>query len=429
VAVNKKVLIISPYFPPVNAADMQRVRMSLSYFKEFGWDAEVVTVDPSYTDLPVDPLLCETIPPTVKIHYVKALNKIFTSKIGLGSIALRSLPYYWQYVNRLLRQQQYNLIYFSTTQFPVCWLGVHWKKKFGVPYVIDIQDPWHTDYYSDKPKAQRPPKYWFSYRLNQRLERPAMEQAGGLISVSETYIETLQERYPVIKSIPKSTITFGAFAADMDIARRHANQFPQLLAKDVRNIVYIGRGGSDMYTAIGKLFAAFKYGLEQDMELFSNIRIHFIGTSYAPKGLGVPSILPLAKQYDLEKYVVELTDRISFYHSLATLNQADVIFIPGSDAPGYTASKIYPYLLSTKPLLAIFTVGSPALPVLHNYGVEAAFNYEEASPQTVAACLKRFLIGNSYPVKYSQHATDQYSARTMTAAQCNLFNQVINEKA
>ena len=48
---NRNVLIISPYFPPVNAADMQRVRMSLSYFKQYGWDAEVVTVDPRYSEL------------------------------------------------------------------------------------------------------------------------------------------------------------------------------------------------------------------------------------------------------------------------------------------------------------------------------------------------------------------------------------------
>ena len=32
----KRLLIISPNFPPLNAADMQRVRMSLPYFKDFG---------------------------------------------------------------------------------------------------------------------------------------------------------------------------------------------------------------------------------------------------------------------------------------------------------------------------------------------------------------------------------------------------------
>jgi len=71
----KKVLIISPYFPPVNAADMQRVRMSLPYFKQFGWDAEVVTVDPRYSDFVKDDLLLETVPAGLKIYGVNAFSK------------------------------------------------------------------------------------------------------------------------------------------------------------------------------------------------------------------------------------------------------------------------------------------------------------------------------------------------------------------
>jgi len=86
----KSVLIISPYFPPVNAADMQRVRMSLSYFTENGWDAEVVMVDERYSDMQWDNLLLQSVPSNIKIHKVKALAKKWTSRFGLGSIALRS---------------------------------------------------------------------------------------------------------------------------------------------------------------------------------------------------------------------------------------------------------------------------------------------------------------------------------------------------
>jgi hypothetical protein len=33
----RTLLIVSPHFVPINAPDMQRVRMSLIYFAEFGW--------------------------------------------------------------------------------------------------------------------------------------------------------------------------------------------------------------------------------------------------------------------------------------------------------------------------------------------------------------------------------------------------------
>jgi hypothetical protein len=184
-----KVLIISPYFPPSNAADMQRIRTSLPYYEQFGWVAEVVCVNENYSNIHQDPLLLKSIPQQIKIHKIRALSKKWTSKLGLGSIALRSLWSYKTYVNQLLKNERFDLIYFSTTQFPICILGNYWKIRFGIPYVIDMQDPWHTDYYENKPKSERPKKYWFSYRLNKYLEPIAMKNADGLISVSADYIE------------------------------------------------------------------------------------------------------------------------------------------------------------------------------------------------------------------------------------------------
>src|ERR1700744_6566545 len=133
---------------------MQRIRMSLPWFNQFGWEAEVVTVDPKYSAMPKDDLLMQAVPEGLVIHYVKAFDKSWTSNLGFGSIALRSLWFYRKKVNQLLKTSHFDLVYFSTTQFPVCILGAYWKKRFGIPYFIDMQDPWHSDYYRDKPKEE-----------------------------------------------------------------------------------------------------------------------------------------------------------------------------------------------------------------------------------------------------------------------------------
>lgn len=425
---NKRLLIISPYFPPSNAADMQRVRMSLPYFAQFGWDAEVVTVAPEYSDMPKDELLLQSIPGDIPIHEVKAVNKSLTAKFGLGSIALRSLRSYRQKVNRLLSQKHFDLVYFSTTQFPVCILGAYWKRKFNVPYVIDMQDPWHSDYYRDKPKNQRPPKYWFSYRLNKYLEPKAMRHADGLISVSESYITTLKTRYPGIKNIPAKTITFGAFEPDMLIAENNKDAFEPLLNKAFVNIVYIGRGGTDMHKAIRPLFKTLKDGLEAEHELFSKVKLYFIGTSYAPAGLGQPTILPLAREFGIEKQVVEFTDRVSYYHTLTTLQQADALFIPGSDDPKYTASKIYPYLLTQKPLLAIFNPQSSAISILKEYGAKYVYSYESDHEAGISNFLKQVVNGTLSHTEYNAAAIAKYAAENMAEAQCLLFDMVLNSK-
>ncbi len=108
---------------------MRRIRMSLPYFKQFDWAADVVMVDDKYSEMIKDELLLQSIPFDVNTYKIDALSKTLTSKVGLGRLALRSMWYYLKTVNRLLKATKYDLIYFSTTQFPVTILGAYWKRK------------------------------------------------------------------------------------------------------------------------------------------------------------------------------------------------------------------------------------------------------------------------------------------------------------
>lgn len=407
---------------------MQRVRMSLPYFRQNGWDAEVVIVDPKYCDIQKDELLVKTIPGDIKVHTVNAFNKNWSIKIGLGNIALRSLWQYRKKVNQLLKEKKFDLIYFSTTQFAVCILGAYWKKHFGIPYVIDMQDPWHSDYYQDKPKHQQPPKYWFSYRLNKYLEPLALKHADGLISVSESYIIELKKRYPIIKDIPAATITFGSFGPDMLIAQRYKSKFIDLLEPGFKNIVYIGRGGIDMHAAITPVFKAFKQLLIEQPKLYRKVKFYFIGTSYAPKGEGIVTILPLAAQFELSANVVEITDRIGYFHTLATLQVADALFIPGSNDPKYTASKIYPYIVANKPLLAVFNSKSSVLDVLNECNAPHTYSYDTGNllDAEIQEFLHQVVDGTIATPNYDEVCLKKHDASNMAKKQTHLFNIVLN---
>lgn len=420
----KRVLIISPYFPPSNAADMHRVRTSLPYFKEFGWEAEVVCVSEKYSAIVKDDLLLDSVPGDIKIHLVNAFSNKGSAKIGLGSLALRSFWFYLKKVNGLLSRERYDLVYFSTTQFPLCILGAYWKKRFQIPYVIDMQDPWHSEYYQDKPKSQRPPKYWFSYRLHKFLEPIAMKKVDGLISVSERYLDDLVARYPRLLNIPAATVTFGAFQPDTGIAADHQKEFDRLLEKGFTNIVYIGRGGTDMHKAIRPVFVALKKGLKVQHTLFGKLRFYFIGTSYAPQGKGAATILPLAKQYGVEGSVIEMTDRISYYHTLVTLSQADALFIPGSDDPKYTASKIYPYMMAKKPLLAIFDKSSSAVEILNKSAPNAVVLTFDQETEGVRFILSKWAKREFDPVTLTPYF-ERFGARQLTCQQTLLFRKAI----
>jgi len=407
---------------------MHRVRQSLWYFKQFGWEPTVISVyEKDIEGMVNEPLLMLSIPNHTQIIKVRALSYKWTRKIGLGALALRSLPFYFFKVNQLLKNNKFEFVYFSTTLFPLLILGRYWKWRFKIPYVIDMQDPWHSTYYQDKPKAERPKKYWFSYNLNRLLEPIAMKECDGLISVSEAYITELRKRYQNLLNIPASVLTFGAFAKDLEIANEvHSSDI--LGEGNHKNIVYVGRGGFDMQPALSLIFSAFKMGLSEQPAIYKRFRFVFVGTSYAPKGQGKKTIEPVADKEGILGYVREYTDRVPYFEGLSLLLQADLLFIPGSDDPAYTASKLYPYILAKKPLLGIFHSKSSAKYILEetNAGKVCTLDTNIVTIYKELDTLLKSILEDKYRNETDWTLFEKYSAKEMTKKQVELFNSVVN---
>ena len=423
----KKILVISPHFPPVNAADMHRVRQSLPYFEKHGWQPTVLCVAAEAVEMGKDPLLKESIPNHIPVHEVAAFSTRYTRKVGLGNLGIRAFWQLYQKGNELLKQQQFDLIYFSTTVFACMPLGRIWKKKFDIPFVIDMQDPWRNDYYLTVPKEERHPKFWFSYRLDKYLEAFTIPKAAGLISVSKGYLTTLKERYPSIEEIPEKVLTFGAAKKDFEVVA--AQQFPDFFKndKDKINVIYVGRGGHDMQDSLSLIFNTIQQNSAQH-PLLKKLKFYFIGTSYAADGKGEKTIIPIAQKYDLENAVVEITDRKPYFEALSILKQADFILIPGSNDKNYTASKLYPNILAEKPLLCIFHSNSSVVAIVKslNAGEVVLFNEKDA----VQHCLETLLkIIQKLPYRPATNwdAFQPFTADAMTKAQVDLFDMVLKK--
>lgn len=429
----KKVLIISPHFPPVNAADVQRLRHSLPYFKKYGWTPEVITVDLDYVEsYSNDALLNETVPDDVKIHYVKAWDAKKTRKYGLGSLSMRSFFFFKELGNQLLKTGDYDLVYFTTTGFHVMALGRYWKDKFGIPFILDIQDPWRNDFYLSRPKNQRPPKFWMSYNIDKYLELYTMKKVDGVISVSQGYNDTFLQRYPYLKPEQFTVIPFGYSEIDFEVMRSNVKASQVKMHDDKINIVYVGRGGHDMKLACTCFFTALK-NIAANIDT-SKLHCWFIGTSYATKGKGSMTIKPIADSIGVGAMVTEITDRVPFFETLYLLDNADAFFVPGSTDMHYTASKIYQYVLSEKPMLTVFYQGSSIINILKKAGVGTVVTFDEKLEYTdamVKQCegfLLRLLQGESNAVNYNRANFAEYSADTMTKKQVDFFNKIIAAK-
>jgi len=415
----KSILIISPYFPPDNAADMQRVRMSLPYFERLGWKAEIVCVDEQYTDLDKENLFGITIPSSIKIHKVKAFPKNITSKFGIGNISIRSMWYFKLKVDLLLKSTRYDLIYFSTTQYPVCILGSYWKKKFKIPYIIDLQDPWHTEYYQNKPKTKRPKKYWFSYRLNKYLEPIAMREVSGIIAVSQGYIDEIKFRYTTLNKVKSKVIPFSAELKDFQIADGVNDKVYFTDEKKIK-ILYAGVVGNIMVASITKMLTAFK---SLPIEWKENVVFYFLGTSYAPKGTGVNSVLPIAKELGIDNSVVEVTNRLSYFNTLRHLRLSDGLLIVGSDEVNYIPSKIYTYILANKPIFSLLNSKSPGNLILTEYPTVCK-TYLKDSQHHINSELHNFIYTIlSNRTSYTNEIV--FTPEVMAKEQVEFFNSVI----
>jgi hypothetical protein len=426
----KKLLIISPSFPPVNAADMHRVRQSVSYLEELGWKPTVVVVEPARTEGVMDPLLSQTLPSDLEVIAVNAFSTRWTRKFGLGSLALRSLWYYFRVVTALLRRRRFDLVYFSTTMFPVTILGAYWRHRFGIPYIIDMQDPWHSEHDLQLPPSQRPSKFWFSYRLNKYLEPVAMKKAAGIIAVSQGYCTMLQQRYPNITPANCTVIPFGAYARDFEMLSVYqANTHAVKVAEDCIPVVYVGRGGHDMHKAATLLFKAFKLGLSREPAVFGKVRMYFVGTSYAAGGKGKQTLKPVADREAVGAYVTEHTDRVPYVEALHLLSSAGMLLIPGSVDPNYTASKLYPYIMANKPLLAVFNQQSSVVNVLQETraGECVVFADEDDTAALIEQVYRKWLhILSKLPYKPDTDwaAFEKYTAREMTRRQADFFDGI-----
>jgi hypothetical protein len=415
---------------------MQRVRQSLPYFKEFGWEPTIITVDEKFVEAySLDQLLLETFPKDIKIHEVSALKASITRKVGLGSLSIRSFFHIKKKGDALLQAEHFDLIYFSTTAFHVMALGPRWKRKFGVPFILDIQDPWYNTFYFANALSKKTTKARLYHELDRRLEKRTLPFADGIISVSSGYRDLYMKRYSNLPYESFKIIPFGCATLDFQIAEKHVHSSEIQLSEKSVNIVYVGRGGHDMEFATEIIFDAINIGLEKEPALFKKVRLWFIGTSYAQAGKGYKTIQPIADRKGLANQVSEITDRIPYFETLYLLSKADMLCVPGSSDPTYTASKIYPYIYTNKPMLAVFHQNSSVVDVIRDTSQAKVVTFgkgiNEQEKQTLAeecfAYLVQVLTKKIKNSNLNYKAFEEFTARSMTEQQVNFFDQVTDK--
>jgi hypothetical protein len=413
--VSKRVLIVSPHFPPVNAPDMQRVRVALPYFVAAGWEVTVLTVDDPTPTAPLEPELAKTVPADVRVVRAHCCSRRWTGLLGVNNVALRSLPFLLLAGGRLLGGRRYDVVYFSTTMFIVLPLGRLWRMLSGVPYVIDLQDPWITDYY-ERPGSPPPPggwKYRFAQGLGRILEGWTMRRAAGLLAVSGAYLESMRRCYPSLRSIPAEELPFGSPDPDLAHLRATLGRRPALLPAGGMRLAFAGALGPGQLAAVEVLFAALA-GLRR---AGPRVTVHFFGTSYDPAAR--PVTLALAAQYGLQDLVFERPGRLRYFDALQVTLEAEGNLLFGSTDLAFTPSKLLAVLAAGRPVLALAPAGSAMIPRLARLAQECvAFPSGKPEPVSVRATADWLQsLADGHAACPAPSARNKFDARAVAARQ------------
>jgi hypothetical protein len=327
----------------------------------------------------------------------------------------------------IIRRERPDLVFFSTTSFLLFPLGRLWRAMFGVPYVLDYQDPWLNDYSGEQTGLYATRKYRVTQWLAGVLEPLTLRRVAGIVAVSPAYIESLRKRYRWLDGRPSLVLPFGGAERDFELAKASLAGWKNPIydpADGNIHVVYAGRGGSDMGPALRALFTAFRRAIDADAK-FRRVRFHFVGTSYAADR-AEQTVEPIARECGVESFVEERTDRFPYIDTLRLLCSADALLIVGSDDRGYNASKLYPTLLAGRPLMAILHEESPATAILREKSGVWLSTFRSSDDATVVDALTTQL--DSFippPAEQSPHDIE-LTAREMTHRLGRFFDSLLD---
>src|SRR5688500_9432640 len=138
----KRVLFISPHFPPDSSAGAHRARLIAPHLEAAGWIPTVVTVAPSSYEASMDEELAAAVPSSLDVVRVDAWPIRTTRQLRIGDLGLRALLPLRRVCAALCMRQRYDLAYITIYPTYPAVLGPWLKQRWGLRFVLDLQDPW-----------------------------------------------------------------------------------------------------------------------------------------------------------------------------------------------------------------------------------------------------------------------------------------------
>lgn len=385
----QKVLVITYYWPPSGGAGVQRALKFVKYFREFGYEPVVVTVDPDKASYPVidQTLLSEVSQDTRVITtdsfeplnilsaimgkknvpyggFANANKESKTQKIlrwVRGNFFIPDARVGWvsravKAAGKLIEAEGIKYVFVSSPPHSSQLIGLQLKQRYPqIRWIADMRDPW-TDIYYYKDLLHTS----LAAAKDARYERKVLEGADEIIVVSEAIKRTFTAKSAKIGAGKVHVIPNGY----------DENDFAGEVKPEAGTFVvsYVGTM-ADTYKP-DVFFKSFAEIVKKHPH--QKIRFRFIGN--APW-----TLKKLTEEYGIENYC-EWIGHVNHDEAIHYMRTSDMLLliIPDSEgAEGILTGKLFEYLGAERTILGIGPVNGDAAKIIQECNAGKMFERRE----------------------------------------------------
>ena len=425
----KKLLIITYYWPPAGGPGVQRWLKFVKYLPEFGIQPIVyIPENPTY------PIIDEELINEVSEKALILKNKIFEpyqlanyfSKNKIKKISSGIIPnakkqtyleklllwirgnlfipdarVYWvkpsvKYLKKYIRENNIDTIVTSGPPHSLHLIGMELKQDLNVKWFADFRDPWTTIGYHKELKLSS-----FANKKHKKLEKKVLNLADTIIVTSNT----TKTEFSELTTKPIEVITNG-----YDVE----NVTKQILDSKF-SLAHIGSFLSDRNPKI--LWESLNELITEVSTFQNDIEIKLIGAISQ-------EILRTISHYNLNSYVNNLG---YLSHNEAVLHQRKsqvllLIEIDSEQTRSIIPGKLFEYMVSERPIIAVGPEKSDIEDIINQTNTGVFFNYSEKEKlkKTILDYYNLYKINklHLFPV-----GLQQYSRKNLTEQLIKVLNK------
>ncbi|QCR22993.1 glycosyltransferase family 4 protein [Pontibacter sp. SGAir0037] len=437
---NLNLLYISYYWPPSGGPGVQRGLKFAKYLPELGVQPAILTVDEQQASYPLlDPTFEKEVPAGLEVYrtptsepfeYYKKLSgkkeipysgfanqekadsfvdKVF--KFVRGNLFIPDARVGWnkhalKKAEELLQANKYQAILTTSPPHSTQLIGLKLKKKYHLPWVADLRDPWTNIHYYDQLYHTALAK-----RIDKQYELQVLEQADAVIVTSED-TKRLFLNKPVAIDPNKIFVIPNGYDEDDFV-------FQSTAPADTFLITYTGTM-TENYN-IDVFLKVLAHLMSAHSEI--NYKLRFVGkVSDGVKQriekagvLGITEFIPYVPHQEAIKYLMEST--------ILLLAIADVATVY-ANVPG----KLFEYLASNKPIVCLGPVHSDADRIIDECGAGRLFHYTayDLMLDHMTQMSKAWKINPNLDLPFMNHA--QYSRRGLAGELAAVIQQLVDKE-